>query len=113
MEKSVYDFQKEIKQYMASRKKQDLNKIYNNLKDKYPLVMTNTFSLENGKEDYEEDFPILCGESNIGKFYLYDNGLYQIFDVEKTDGIAGHWHPKNDEEAINDIILFMQGVCKI
>lgn len=106
---SECDFKKVI---YPKREPIDLNAVYNRLKNKYPLILTNTFSLENGAEDYGEDFLILCGESTVGKFQLYDNGLNIIFDVDKADGTYLHWHPADFEEVIEDIELFMQGYCK-
>ena len=61
---------------------------------------------------YLEDFQVLCGESSVGKFFLYDNGLYIVFDVDKNDGTYMHWHPSDTEEAIKDVLLFMDGKCK-
>ncbi len=105
-------FLENINRYMKERKSLDLNAVYVRLKDKYHLILTNTFSLENGAEDYDEDFMILCGESAIGRFQLYDDGLDIVFDVDKADGSYLHWHPENFEEAVNDVELFMQGCCR-
>ena len=90
----------------------DLKSVYEQLKDKYDLIFTNTYSLKNGAEDYGEDFMILRGKSSIGEFELSDCGLYIIFDVNKSDGGYVHWHPENYDEAVKDIELFMQGICK-
>ena len=89
-----------------------LQPIYDKLKDKYELNLTNTFSLENGIEDYREDFEILCGESSAGSFRLYHCGMYFIFDVDKPDGNCIHWHPFTVTDAINDVIDFMEGKLK-
>lgn len=98
--------------YMAKRTKLDTNEVYEKTKRKYPIVLTNTYALENGKKDWDEDFQIVYGESPAGKFSLYDNGLDIVFDVEKTDGSYTHWHPIDTEEAIKDVLLFMEGICK-
>lgn len=103
------EFEKEINRYIAEREPLDLTAVYERLKDKYPLILTNTFSLPNGAEDYQEDFMILCGESDTGAFQLYDNGLNIIFDVDKADGTYTHRHPSSFNDVINDIINFMQG----
>ena len=108
----VADFSQRINRYMAERTKLDINKAHRQVKSKYPVVLTNTFALENGEEDYGEDFQVLCGESSVGKFFLYDNGLYIVFDVDKNDGTYTHWHPSDTEEAIKDVLLFMDGKCK-
>jgi len=90
----------------------ELGNIYDRLSDKYEIVLTNAFSLENGKEDWGEDIELLRGESSAGKFTLFDAGQGLQFDVDKPDGTYTHWHPAGVEEAINDVILFMQGICR-
>ncbi len=108
----AFEFEKNVNEYIIKRQPLDLSAVYEYLKDKYPLILTNTFSLPNGAEDYQEDFMILCGESNSGAFQLYDNGLYIIFDVDKSDGTYTHWHPTCFDDAVNDVIMFMQGKSK-
>lgn len=105
-------FVEEINRYIAQRERVDLKAIHAQLSGLYPIVLTNTYALKNGAEDFGEDFEILCGESPVGKFYLYDNGLDIIFDVDKSDGTYIHWHPENTSEAAEDVKLFMQGICK-
>jgi hypothetical protein len=85
---------------------------YEQLKDQYDLVLTNTFALENGYEDFREDFEIICGESSAGKFQIYHNGCSFIFDVDKADGTYTHWHLADIDGLIEDIREFMQGRCK-
>ena len=108
----AHAFADAINQHMAERKKLDLNKVYNQVKDKYPIILTNAYALDNGREDYDEDYQILCGKSLAGKFILYDNGLDIVFDAEKADGTYTHWHPIDAEETITDVILFMEGISK-
>lgn len=85
---------------------------YEQLKDQFNLLLTNTFSLENGYEDFREDFEILCGESSAGKFQIYHDGALFVFDVDKADGTYTHWHPYDIGELVEDIRAFMQGNCK-
>lgn len=85
---------------------------YEQLKDKYDLLLTNTFALENGYDDFREDFEIMCGESSAGKFQLWHDGALYVFDVDKSDGTYTHWHPSDIEEIVEDIRAFMQGKCK-
>lgn len=108
----VYAYQRIVNEYMAKRKKLDVNAVYAQLKDSYNLVLTNAFSLKNGEKDYDSDFEMLCGESSAGKFQLYDNGLHFVFDVDKSDGTYTHWHPMDIAEAKKDVQAFMQGICK-
>ena len=86
-----------------------IDAIYRQLKDHYPLSLTSAYSLENGTEDYDEDYQILCGESSAGKFVLYANCGDIIFDVCKPDGSYTHWHPANADDAVRDIKMFMDG----
>ena len=92
-------------------KNHDLEIIYEQLKDKYDLVLTNTFSLENGFEDYREDFQILCGESSIGQFQFYHNGLQFILDIDRADGSYTHFHPLDVSAAVDSISAFMDGTA--
>lgn len=105
-------FSKKINQYMAERTPLDVKALYDQLRQTCPVVLTEAFSLENGAEDYGENYPMLCGESAAGKFFLYDDGLDIIFDVEKPGGGYTHWHPADTEDAAEDIRLFLQGKCK-
>jgi len=103
------DFEESINYLITMRNKLDVHKIYDTLKDIFPLTLTTTSALPNGIEDYGDDYSLLCGESDIGKFQLYDNGLNIIFDFDRADGTYTHWHPDNYEEAVNDVINFMHG----
>lgn len=85
---------------------------YEMLKEQFDLRLTNTFALENGYDDFREDFEILCGESSAGKFRLWHDGALFVFDVDKCDGTYTHWHPSDIEEVMADIREFMQGKCK-
>ena len=55
---------------------------------------------------------MVCGTSSVGTFQLYDNHLHGVFDVDLVDGSYTHWHPYDVAEAVEDVIAFMQGVCK-
>ena len=68
----------------------DIELIYDKLKDKYDLVLTSTMALDDG---YTIDVPVICGASEKGRFDLYKDesvGLF-VFSVapEKTEK---HWH---------------------
>ena len=109
---NAWEFEKRINQYTAERSTLDVVAVYEALKDQYALILTNAFALENGKADYGTDYTMVCGTSSVGNFRLYDNGLYGVFDVDKVDGGYAHWHPSEVSEAIEDIKLFMCGICK-
>ena len=103
----------------------DLEFIYEQLKNKYDLLLTNTFALDNG---YTTDVPVLCGESVLGKFELYvdddfQDGSYEFvfsvtFPAPKkrswffSADTGTHWHPQTKEQALMDVIAFMEGTHK-
>lgn len=88
----------------------DLESIYDQLKDKYDLVLTNAFSLNAG---FLVDHQVLFGKSDVAKFYLYYDNIMAIFDIENNEGTSGdHWHPDNTSEALQNVIDFMEGNCK-
>lgn len=85
----------------------DLDDIYARLKDRYPLTLTNSFSLNDG---YTEDFKILRGSSEIGIFDLYNEGDMGVFSVQNHEGTAGtHVHPTKKEQAFRMVVDFMEG----
>ena len=87
--------------------KLDLSFIYQNIKDKYSLTLTNARSLNAG---FGWDMEVLTGESDLGRFYLYDEGVHYILNYDTEDGMANkHWHPKDTEEALRYVIAFMEG----
>ena len=109
---NIDEFEKQINEYMKTRTPLDVTAVYEILKDRFPLTLTSAYALENGKEGYDEDYVMVCGTSSAGTFQLYDNGIYGVFDVDKADGSYTHWHPGYVAEAVEDVIAFMQGVCK-
>ena len=99
--------------------KHDLDFIYEQLKTKYDLILTYTFALDSV---YTIDVKVLCGESIFGKFNLYkevDDWDEFVFSVEYatprkkrwslTPEKYTHWHPQSREQALNDVIAFMEG----
>lgn len=97
----------------------DLEFLCEQLKDKYDLVLTNTLALDDG---YEIDVPVIRGKSVLGRFdlYLEEEGSAEfVFTVEcakpkktlwcPTGEKYTHWHPQSVEQAVNDVIDFMEG----
>lgn len=85
----------------------DLMAVYDQLKDRYPLVLTNTFALDDG---FEEDMPIICGEACGRKFWLYEHGGDFVFSAEiPGKDYHNHWHPEDVETAVEDVTEFMEG----
>lgn len=109
---TIQNIADKMNRHIARRERVDLKAIYAQLKGQYPLVLTETFSLENGEKDFGENLEILLGESAAGKFQLYDNGLDIVFEVDRPDGSHTHWHPGNTAEAMADVAAFMEGKRK-
>ena len=102
--------------------KHDLDIIYEQLKGEYDLLLTNSFSLNAG---FAIDVKVLYGESTFGKLYLYkddDEDDEFVFSVvfakpkkrtwfmPKENGT--HWHPQSVEQALKDVVAFMDGTHK-
>ena len=85
----------------------DLKAIYEKLKDRYALVLTNTAALDEG---FTVDCPILVGQAHGQIMELYldcEMFVMDVMDVEQTKGT--HWHPNDVESAIKYIAEFMDG----
>ena len=100
-------------------KKHDLDIIYDQLKGRFDLVLTNTFALDDG---YTWDMRVIRGESVFGRFDLYkedDDDDQFVFSVKLSNPRKSrwylpaeqytHWHPQSVEQAINDVVAFMEG----
>ena len=88
----------------------DLIQIYQQLKDRYDLELTNAFTLNAG---FRKDFQVLFGQSSQNKFYLYHDGVIAIFDIENHAGtLADHWHPEDTQEAMQMVVNFMEDTCE-
>ena len=85
----------------------DLKAIYEKLKDRYALVLTNTAALDEG---FTVDCPILVGRAHGQIMELYldcEMFVMDVMDAEQTKGT--HWHPNDVESAIKYIAEFMDG----
>ena len=81
--------------------------VYNQMKDSYPLLLTNTMHLDEG---FTIDCPILVGKSHGQIMELYSDGDMFILDVMDEAQTKGtHWHPSDVESAIKYIVEFMDG----
>lgn len=99
------DFVERINRYIAEREKLDPVAVYEQMKDVYPVFVTM-------EPAYGYEIPVLRGESSVGKFEVWDNGLDIIFDIYKPDGTYTHWHPSDVSEAIEAVREFMNGICE-
>ena len=85
----------------------DLKVIYEQLKDRYALVLTNTGALDEG---FTVDCPILVGKAHGQIIELYldcEMFVMDVMDEAQTKGT--HWHPDDVEDAVDDIVAFMEG----
>ena len=85
----------------------DVLVIYEQLKDRYDLTLTNTLSLNEG---FTIDCPIIIGKAHGQIIQLYVCETIFVMDVlndEKT--MCTHWHPYDVDMAANDISEFMDG----
>ena len=85
----------------------DVLKVYEQLKDRYDLLLTTTSELDEG---FTVDCPIIVGKAHGQIIELYEDGgdfILDVMDVEQTKGT--HWHPNDVEGAIDDIVEFMEG----
>lgn len=84
-----------------------LLEVYQRLKEKYSIKLTNTAALNDG---FSMDCLILVAAAHGQILYLYDydgDFVLDVMNAEKTKGC--HWHPFDVESAVNDITAFMEG----
>ena len=85
----------------------DVIKVYEQLKDRYDLILTSTSALDEG---FTVDCPIIVGKSHGQIIELYEYGGDFVLDVMDSKKIKGtHWHPNDVESVISDIVEFMEG----
>ena len=85
----------------------DTVKVYEQLKDRYELVLTSASELDDG---FSADCPVIVGKSHGQIIELYEYDGYFVLDVKDSKQTKGtHWHPINVEVAVDDIIEFMEG----
>ena len=85
----------------------DVHTVYEQLKDKYPLLMTTAAELDEG---FTIDCPVLVGKAHGQIMELYKDGdmfILDMMDEQQTKGT--HWHPNDADSAIDDIVEFMEG----
>ena len=85
----------------------DVVEVYEQLKDRYELALTTTFALDEG---FTIDCPIVVGKAHGLIIELYEDGgdfIMDVMDAEQTKGT--HWHPNEVEDAVDDIVEFMEG----
>ena len=85
----------------------DIKKLYNQLRCNYSLTLTSAF--EKGfKTDI--DYPILCGNSILGRFELFYGDLdFEFYAVQDNGQFLAHFHLQSAAEAEKTVIDFMNG----
>lgn len=85
----------------------DLFTVYERLKDRYPMTVTNTLSAH---KCFRMDVPILIANAHDRILWLYVDAGEFVFDVMSSDCSMGtHWHPMTTEQALQDVTAFMEG----
>ena len=85
----------------------DVTAVYEQLKDRYDLVLTTTSALDEG---FTVDCPIIVGKAHGQIIELYEDGgdfVLDVMDEEQTKGT--HWHPNDVKGAVDCIEEFMEG----
>ena len=85
----------------------DVTAVYKELESRYDLLLTNSFSLNEG---FTIDCPVIVGKAHGQIIELYEcdgDFVLDVMDEEQTMGT--HWHPNDVEDAVNDIVEFMEG----
>lgn len=83
-----------------------LNALREQFSDRYDLTLTTSMAVDDG---FTINVPLLTGTAHDRIFWLYDDGDMLVFDVMNTEQTAGtHFHP-DEEDAAEEIILFMEG----
>ena len=85
----------------------DVIKVFDQLKDRYDLILTTTSALDEG---FTIDCPIIVGKAHDQIIKLYEDGgdfVLDVMDAEQTKGT--HWHPQDVEGATDYIVEFMEG----
>ena len=92
---------------MFNQTDDDVFTVFNRLKDKYPLVMTTTFALNEG---FERDCPILVGKAHGQIIELYnDYGMFALAIMDEAQTKGTHGHPCDIAAAAEEIAAFMEG----
>lgn len=90
----------------------DIQAIYERLRDRYPIVLSSSLSLGfNGKVD----FPVLYGQSVLGRFELFydDVPSFAFYAMDDSGGVFAHFHLQTPAEAEKTVLDFMDGKLTI
>ena len=85
----------------------DIKRLYNQLRCNYALTLTSAF--EKGFKT-NIDYPILCGNSILGRFELFYGDLdFEFYAVQDNGQFLAHFHLQSAAEATKTVIDFMNG----
>ena len=84
----------------------EVRAVYEQLKERYDLTLTNSFALDEG---YTVDCMVLVGRAHGLVLELYMDGDMFVLDVMDEAHTKGtHWHPCDVEQAAADVADFME-----
>lgn len=85
----------------------DVLAVYEQLKERYAVKLTDTLSLDDG---FTIDCPIVAGQAHGQEIWLYEyDGLFVMDVMDAGHTMGTHWHPNDVEAAVRDIVEFMEG----
>lgn len=85
----------------------DIKKLYNQLYHNYSLTLTSAFEM-GFKTNI--DYPILCGNSVLGRFELFYGDLdFEFYAVQDNGSFLAHFHLQSAAEAEKAVVDFMSG----
>ena len=87
----------------------DVLDVYQQLKDRYSLVLTTTSALNTESDaGFTIDCPIIVGKAHGQIIWLYEfDGMFVMYVMNYAETEGTHWHPDDVECAVHDIEEFM------
>ncbi len=80
--------------------------VYKQLEGRYDLILTTTSALNEG---FTIDCPIIVGKAHGQIIELYECGDFVLDVMDEAQTMGTHWHPYDVEDAVKDIVKFMEG----
>ena len=80
-------------------------RVYEALKDRYHLVCTNTFALDEG---FTANIPVIVGRAHGLILELYDADILVLDVMDEAQTKGTHWHPYDAEAAVQAIVDFFE-----
>lgn len=86
----------------------DIQAIYERLRNRYPLALSSSLSL--GFKS-KMDFPVLHGQSSLGRFELFydDVPSFAFYAMGDNRTVFAHFHLQTPSKAEETVIDFMEG----